>query len=101
MLMLFRSPKQLQSSDVFSNAQLQDTLKQVTVVQRSSILICGNQPAQYLEARGSSARGEEDRVDMVMTNAAGSTYFAMYVRPITSITNPAAEAALRELCTKP
>jgi hypothetical protein len=100
-LMLFKSPKQLQPSDIFSDARLHDTLKNVTVERRSSILICGNQPARYVEARGSSARGEQDRVDMVMTNAAGSTYFAMYVRPVTSPTNPMAEAALQELCAKP
>ncbi|MFY9665568.1 MAG: hypothetical protein WAL67_04385 [Candidatus Cybelea sp.] len=101
MLMLVKSPKAIAPSEVFSDARLNDTLKNATIEQRQAIQICGNQPATYLAARGTSARGGDDRVDLVMTNIAGTTYFAMYVRPPGAAPSPMAEAALRELCTKP
>jgi hypothetical protein len=101
LLMLFRSPRELQPSDIFSDSRLQSTLQHVTVERRTTINICGNQPARYVEASGTSQSGQEDRVDMVMTNTSGKSYFAMYIRPVVSPTDPMAEAALRELCAKP
>jgi hypothetical protein len=100
-LMLFKSPKPLQPSDVFSDARLNDTLKTATVERRQAIVICGNQPATYVEARGTSSRGDDSRVEMVMATVTGSTYFAMYVRRLTALPNPMAQAALREVCAKP
>jgi hypothetical protein len=101
LLMLFKSPKPLQPNEVFSDARLNDTLKHATIEQRQTIQICGNQPATYVAARGTSSRGDDDRVDVVMTNITGTTYFAMYVRPLGAAPNPMAEAALHELCAKP
>ncbi len=100
-LLLFKSPKPLQARDVFSTAQFQDTLKNATVERRRTIEICGRQPATYVEARGSGARGRDDRVEMVMTTIAGKSYFAIYVRPLEDPPNPMAQTALRELCAKP
>ena len=100
-LMLFKSPKPLQARDVFSDARLNDTLKNASIERQQSIEICGHQPATYLEARGSSAKGGDDRIELVMTNVAGATYFAMYARPLEAPPNPMAVAALRELCAKP
>ncbi len=51
-LMLFRSPKPLKPTDVFSDARLNDTLKDATIESRTNIEICGNQPATYFRARG-------------------------------------------------
>ncbi|MBV8529870.1 MAG: hypothetical protein JO104_01015 [Candidatus Eremiobacteraeota bacterium] len=99
-LMLFKSPKPLKPGDVFSDARMNDTLKDVIVERRSPIAICQGQPATYVEARGRSARGDDERVEIVMTNAGGSSYFAMYVRPLVGAPNPMAQAALRELCLK-
>lgn len=99
-LMLFKSPKPMQPSDVFTNAQLHDTLKSMTIERRRTIEICGRQPATYVEARGSSDSRGDERVEMVMTNAGGNGYFAMYVRPFEATPNPRAQAALRELCVK-
>jgi hypothetical protein len=99
-LMLFKSPKPLATNEVFSNAQMQDSLKNVQIQSRRTIQICGNQPAAYVQARGSSAKGGDESVDMVMTTTHGTSYFAMYVRPIGAQPNPAAELALRELCPK-
>jgi hypothetical protein len=100
-LMLFKSPKPLKAEDIFSDAQLKDTVRNATVEQRSAIEICGHQPATFVQARGSTSRGGIEFVDAVLTTLRGSSYLAMYVRPISRPTNPMAEAALRELCTKP
>jgi len=99
-LMLFRSPKPLRASDVFSTQQLHGTLQSVTVQHRGTIQICDRQPASYLQGRGHSSKGEEN-VEMVMTTTRGTTYMALYVRPLEQAPNAAAEAAVRELCAKP
>jgi hypothetical protein len=99
-LILFKSPTRLTANDVFSNDRMQDTLKDVQIEQRRPIQICGSQPATYVRGRGTSPkRGDED-VEMVFTSISNTSYFALYVRPIGSAPNFAAQAALRELCTK-
>jgi hypothetical protein len=98
-LMLFKSPRQLQPSQVFADTRLQGDVRDTKIERRSTIRICGTQPAEYVEARGTSSRGEA-RMEMVVTNVGGSTYFAMYARPVELPANPMAEAALRELCAK-
>jgi hypothetical protein len=99
-LMLIKSPRPLKSSDIFSDARMNDTLKGATVERRQEILICNRQPAMYFEARGTSSQGGDARVEAVMTNMSGGTYFAMYIRPIAAAPNPTAQASLRELCAK-
>jgi hypothetical protein len=96
-LMLFKSPKPLQVNQVFSSADLKDA----DVEAQKAITICGNQSAQYFKARGTLKGNSNSDVEMVMTDAGGTTYMAMYVYPMGAQTNAAAEAALRELCTKP
>lgn len=98
-LMLFRSPRQVDPNQIFADSRVEGNVKDVTVERRTKVYICGAQPAQYFEARGTSSHGET-HVDMMITNIAGKTYFAMYARPIELPANPVAEAALRELCTK-
>jgi hypothetical protein len=100
-LMLFKSPRPLQPRDFFTDARLRGTVKDVRVERRQDIVICGDQRATYVAARGSSSNGEEDRIEVVATNTAGNTYFAMYARPAATAANAMAEAALRELCPKP
>ncbi len=99
-LMLFRSPKPLSPSDVFSTQQLKQDLQSVTIERRETIKICNNQPASYVAGIGKSRRGEEN-VEMLMTTTRATTYMALYVRPTQRPPNPAAEAAVRELCAKP
>lgn len=101
LLMLFKSPKPLSPSDVFSNDQVNGTLKNTTVERRQAVVICGHQPAIYVEAKGTSSRGTQALVDMIMATVAGASYFALYVRPLGAPPNPSAEAALREVCAKP
>ncbi len=101
-LILFKSPKPINPSDVTAQPGVDDSLKNTTIQRRESIVICGRQPAIYMQARGTSSRGgDESRVEMVMTTIGGATYFALYARPMGVPANPIAEAALRELCPKP
>jgi len=99
-LMLFRSPKQVDPNDVFTNAKLKDT----RIERKEEIEICGHQPAIYFAGEGSSSSGggsRESDLQMVMSNANGASYFAMYVYPIGDKPDALAVAALRELCAKP
>ncbi len=100
-LMLFKSPKPMDAREVFSNSRLKDTLKDTRITSKRDVTICGNQPATYIEARSTSEKGDAENVDMAMTTLNGSTYFALYVRPLEAAANPQAEAALRQLCPKP
>ncbi|MBV8343586.1 MAG: hypothetical protein JO190_01160 [Candidatus Eremiobacteraeota bacterium] len=99
-LMLFRSPKQLNSSDVFDSAKLKDT----QVVEQTQIKICGNQPATYYKGEAESSvnngASKPHNVEMTMTNASGATYFALYVYPLKAEPNGEAETALHQLCVK-
>jgi hypothetical protein len=99
-LMLFRSPKKLTADDIFSNGRMKDTLQDASIVRKEPITICSNQPATYVEARGSSEKGRADRVDLVLSDVGGTSYIAMYVRPLVAPPNPMAMASLRELCAK-
>jgi hypothetical protein len=98
-LMLFRSPRRVDPNQVFSETQMQGDVRDATIERRSRIFICGTQPAQYLEARGTSSHGEV-HIDMIVTNVGGNSYFAMYARPVELPANSMAEASLRELCPK-
>lgn len=99
-LMLFKSPKPIQTSQVFSSADLKDASDVTT----QHITICGSQPAELMTARGTSQSLTQKRRDvniaMVMSDAAGATYMALYVYPVGAQPDAGANAALRELCTK-
>jgi hypothetical protein len=101
LLMVFRSPRPMQTKDIFSNENMQGTTSDVTVVREQTIKICGTQPATFIQARGSSSRAGPMDIETVATNLGGSSYFAVYLRPASTAPNPAALAALRELCAKP
>jgi hypothetical protein len=94
-LMLFKSPKPLKTSDVFNSANLKDA----KVETQQAIVICGAQPAVFFKAQATGSKGDSN-VEMVKTDAAGTTYMAMYVYPVGVQPNGDAVAALRELCAK-
>jgi hypothetical protein len=100
-LMLFKSPRPMQTNEIFSKSNLQDSMHDVTIVAQQTIAICGAQPAKYVRARGLSSQGGQTDIETVATTVRGSTYFAIYVRPIALRPNPLALAALREVCPKP
>jgi hypothetical protein len=96
-LMLFKSPRPLKTSDVFNSANLKDA----KVEAQQAIVICGAQPAVFFKAQATGSKGADSNVEMVKTDAAGTTYMAMYVYPAGAQPNSDAVAALRELCAKP
>jgi hypothetical protein len=99
-LMLFRSPKQIDPNEVLASAKLRNT----RIERRQEIKICGNQPAVFFAGAGTSSSANnsttEAEMRMVMTNASGAAYFVMYVYPVGTRPNGEALAALRELCPK-
>lgn len=95
-LMLIRSPKPLKTSEVFSNADL----THADVQAEKSIDICGNQPARYFKAKGKWKSQRDSTVEMVMSNAGGATYMAMYVHPEGTQPDPEAESAIHQLCVR-
>ncbi|MGA8535124.1 MAG: hypothetical protein WB615_13530 [Candidatus Tumulicola sp.] len=96
-LVLIKSPKPLQTREVFNSANMRDA----KIETEKPITICSNQPAEFFKAQGTSSRGGSDsNIEMVMTNAGGTTYMALYAYPVAAAPNAQASAALRELCTK-
>jgi hypothetical protein len=98
--MLFKSPTDLKSDDIYSDANLQGAFKSVTVRRKQNIEICGTQPALSVQGTAISRNDTESNVDMVIAKVHGTSYLAMYVRPIDVPVSPEAEAALHELCAK-
>jgi len=99
-LMLFRSPRQIDREQVFQTGKLKDT----KIESQSEIKICGNQPATFFRGTAESSTGNHaskpHNVEVTTSNADGTTYFAMYVYPLNRRPNAQAESALRELCVK-
>jgi hypothetical protein len=99
-LMLMKSPKPIQTNELFSDARYRSALRDTTVERQQPIVICGHQPALYISAAGTSHNGERSHIDVVAANVAGASYFAMYIRPLIDPPDAKAEAALRNLCAK-
>jgi len=101
MLMLFKSPKPIDSREAFSDAKMGNE----NVESQQQIKICGTQPAMFVKAEGvSNANGGKSKpleIQMVVTTAGGNSYFAMYIYPQQATPNAQAVASLRELCPKP
>lgn len=99
-LMLFKSPKTLTADDLYSDANMQGAFKSVTVLRKQNVQLCGNQPAVAVRGVAISRNDTESKVEMVLATVRGTSYMAMYVRPIEAPANRQAEAALHELCAK-
>jgi hypothetical protein len=100
MLFLFKSPKPIDTKQAFSDAKLGDE----NVEQQQQIKICGNQPAMFVKAKGTSTASGgsvQSEVQMTISTVGGNSYFAMYVYPANGRPNEQATAALRQLCAKP
>ncbi|HZY99261.1 MAG TPA: hypothetical protein VFE36_06785 [Candidatus Baltobacteraceae bacterium] len=99
-LMLFRSPKQIDREQILENGKLKD----VKFSQEHQITICGNEPAMFFKGSAESSTGNQPSkphsLEMTIANAGSATYFAMYVYPLDGHPNAQAESALRELCVK-
>lgn len=97
--MLYRSPKPINTSDVFQSANLKDA----EIESRKDLTICDNQPAQQFTLRAKSeSDGTSRDIDAttVMTTTGGATYFAVYVHRADTQADPSATAAVTELCPK-
>ena len=97
-LVLVKSPRPIKIGDIFQNGELSGTVKNATVERQEATTICARQPAIYAEALGESSGGAQAHVELMMTNVAGASYIAMYIRPAGASPNPMAESALRLLC---
>ncbi|HUA08191.1 MAG TPA: hypothetical protein VMA98_02885 [Candidatus Acidoferrales bacterium] len=91
------------------NLSAESNVKDAQVLEASSTHICGNQPAYYFsvvgehEEPGSGSSGstqEKRQIDMIATYAGSKTYLAMYIRPVGSPADPAAEAAIHNICPR-
>ena len=102
-LFLMRLPASVDISSALKSADFNDT----KILARKSIKICGHQAATALVMAGShgstSSTGprDDDRVDVVSTQASSESLIAIYAYPKTARPEPAAQAALRNLCSKP
>lgn len=99
-LMLFRSPRQIDRDQLFQAGKL----KNAKIESQSQIKICGNQPATFFkgtaDASTDNRSSKPHNLEVTTSNANGTTYFAMYVYPLNRQPNAQAETALRELCVK-
>jgi hypothetical protein len=99
-LMLFRSPKPVSTSDIFRSADVKD----VQVESQKAIEICdGQQAAQQFNLRAKSESGGETHdvnATTVMSTSGGATYFAVYVHRVETPVDAGAVAATHELCQK-
>jgi len=91
------------------NKMSNDNVKNGKILKQSSVTICGSQPAHYVSMLGepieidTPAPGqnvERQLIDFIATDVNGKTYMAMYVRPAGTAGDPAAEAAIKNICPK-
>lgn len=99
-LMLLRSPKRIPTSDVMTTANVKDAKIEST----QNVTICNGQPAEFVKAQGTAqsltTKADNSNLQMMISDAGGTTYMAMYLYPIKASPKAQAVAALHELCTK-
>jgi hypothetical protein len=109
-LMLMALPTQVDLNKAVTSTDIKDAEVQKT----SKVQICGDQPAIYVSMigtestsftgssapSGTSATEEKHQIDLLATNARGKTYMAMYIRPVGTPADPAAEGAIHNVCPK-
>ncbi|HTU69418.1 MAG TPA: hypothetical protein VMF11_03775 [Candidatus Baltobacteraceae bacterium] len=105
-LMLMAMPTEIDLDKAVSSSDVRDA----EIQKKATIRICGGgQQAVYVsmigerDVLGSPAPGsnaEKRQIDFLATNANGKTYMAMYMRPLGTPQDPAAEGAIHEICPK-
>lgn len=91
-----------------NKAMDQANLKDAKVQKNERIKLCGGtQDAVFAQVEGTATTGagdtgksEPSEIEFVATNVKGKTYMAMYARPLNASADPAAEAAVRNICPK-
>jgi hypothetical protein len=104
-MMLMSLPVAMDLNKAMSQADLKDA----TVQKTERMKICGgSQDAIYAEVEGEaktdgssdSPLGRRSEIEFLATNVKGKTYMALYARPLHSAADPAAAAALKNVCPK-
>jgi len=101
-MMLIALPAKIDLDKSTSQSDLQDADVKV----KKHVKICGNQEAVYADIVGeakNTGTGQAPRkmhIEFVATNVSDKTYMAMYMRPLNAPVNPAADAAIRDICPK-
>jgi len=98
-LLLMKLPVPMNVKDAIKTASVQDA----KVEKQEQIKICGDQPAIYLMATGTSnfnGTKQPGQMDMIMSSTGGATYMALYARPEHQTADAEAESAIRSLCEK-
>jgi hypothetical protein len=99
-IMLMALPMKSSVNDAMKNAQI----SQEDVKVHKTITICNGQQAMYFDAigkvdsAGSTQNPHPGEVETVFTSLNGKTYVAMYVRPLSVPADPAADAAIHDIC---
>lgn len=101
-IVLISMPTQIDLNKTVSQADLNDARLQ----KKEHIKICnGSQDALFVLLQGDSKVDDDSssgpaQVEFLATDVRGKTYLAMYARPLHSPADPAAEAAIRNVCPK-
>jgi hypothetical protein len=98
-LMLMKLPVQMQTKDFQMPAN--SAAKNMKVESQQNIMICGNHPAVFIKATGTSTSSNKDvDLEMLMTGWGSNTYFAMYAYPTATQPDGVAEDSLKTVCQK-
>jgi hypothetical protein len=106
-IVLTALPTQIDFNKITESSDVKDA----QILKDQPVKICGNQDAHYLSMIGesetaqsqTSSPGTEEakqRIDLIATHLNGKTYMAMYIRPQGTAEDPAAEAAIHDICAK-
>jgi hypothetical protein len=103
-LMLMKLPADTNLKADFDMDNLKDvngsaSLKDAKILARRTMTLCNGQQSMFMKMQGKSKnQNTEESIEAVLSKASDGTYMAMYMYPIGAATNPAAEAAIYELC---
>ncbi len=107
-MMLMAFPGKADVNKALTDAKVTDA----KVKKHERITICGNQPADFVQAEGTTGTSvsigmgagqsmkNNSNVDVLVTVANGKTYIALYAWPLNASADPQAEAAVRGVCSK-
>ncbi|HTA38136.1 MAG TPA: hypothetical protein VK760_03630 [Candidatus Acidoferrales bacterium] len=94
-LMLFRVPADFKTDQAFNSAEVKDA----HIESQKPVKVCGSQDAEYTKAIATSSRtGDDNNLEMVSTKNADGVLMGMYIYPIGTKPDAAADAAIYQLC---
>ncbi len=104
-VVLMALPTEIEFKDIVSNSDV----KNAQVLKAQPVKICGSQDAYYYSMIGETheagtsapdAPAAKQKIDVIATHLDGKTYMAMYIRPVGTADDPAAETAIKGVCPK-